>query len=1002
METARTGNWFVENPLAISRLDKLSRNEEIQDKLAAPGCEWDLIICDEAHKMSATFSGGEISYTKRYKLGQLLSTLTRHYLLMTATPHNGKDEDFQLFMALLDGDRFEGRFRDGVHTEDVSDLMRRLVKENLYKFDGTPLFPERFAYSVPYKLSNGEAKLYSSVTNYVREEFNRLEALQNDKSAGTLGFALTTLQRRLASSPEAIYQSLSNRKEKLEGRLKEFELLKRGSIIRDFNFNLHDGFGIEDLEDMEDAPESEIEQTDREILDTTTASRSVDELRLEIKTLTELKTLANEVRLSGDDKKWQELSGLLNEVFYTRQESQESKVSMENSQYSFEPSQHQKIVIFTEFRATLSYLFQRITTLFGREDSVVVIHGDIHREQRLLAQESFRHDPNVKVLLATDAAGEGINLQRAHLMVNYDLPWNPNRIEQRFGRIHRIGQTEVCHLWNLVAEETREGDVYRTLLHKLEEERLALGGQVFDVLGKIQFEGKSLKDLLIQAIRYGEQPEVQARLHQVVENAFDREKIQNLLSDHALAQDSMDTSEVSRIREEMERAELRRLQPYYVESFFMESFKSLGGVLNQKEPRRYQVTQVPSQIRNRDRLIGIGEPVLSRYERIVFEKSLVSPQGQPIAGLVSPGHPLLNATIDITLERHRHLLRQGVMLVDDNDLSDQPRMLMYLEHSIQDGTLTRQDQHRTISKQMLYLEIDSEGNTLSRSYAPYLDYRSLKNHEPSIKNILDRTECEWINVDIESKGLEYAVSNMVPAHLEMIRSRKMELLLKTESAVKERLTKEIAYWDHRAADLREQELAGKRNARLNADGANRRADSLQGRLQKRMGEIQKEKQISALPPVVVGGALIIPIGLLNKMMGFIPPVTSPRNTQASAARARRVVMEIERSLGFDPVDRELDKLGYDIESRVTGTGKLRFIEVKGRQSGADTITVTKNEILTSLNKPEDYILAIVEFIDDFEHKVHYIREPFKRDPDFGVTSVNYNMADLIERAVVPS
>ena len=157
LEAARTGNWFLETNLVIARLDKLSRNEDVQHKLQAPDCGWDLVVCDEAHKMSATFFGGEIKYTKRYRLGQLLSTLTRHFLLMTATPHNGKEEDFQLFMALLDGDRFEGRFRDGVHVADVSDLMRRMVKENLLKFDGTPLFPERIAYTVPYKLSDAEA-----------------------------------------------------------------------------------------------------------------------------------------------------------------------------------------------------------------------------------------------------------------------------------------------------------------------------------------------------------------------------------------------------------------------------------------------------------------------------------------------------------------------------------------------------------------------------------------------------------------------------------------------------------------------------------------------------------------------------------------------------------------------------------------------------------------------------------------------------------------------------
>src|SRR6201987_2792732 len=255
LEAARTGNWFLETNLVIARLDKLSRNEDVQEKLKAPDCGWDLIVCDEAHKMSARAFGGEISYTKRYRLGQLLSTLTRHFLLMTATPHNGNEEDFQLFMALLDGDRFEGRFRDGVHAADVTDLMRRMVKENLLKFDGTPLFPERLAYTVPYKLSDAEARLYGEVTDYVREEFNRAEKLANDKRTGTVGFALTILQRRLASSPEAIYQSLHRRRERLESRLRELELLQRGAIPLPESATASPVLDDEDVEDLEDAPE---------------------------------------------------------------------------------------------------------------------------------------------------------------------------------------------------------------------------------------------------------------------------------------------------------------------------------------------------------------------------------------------------------------------------------------------------------------------------------------------------------------------------------------------------------------------------------------------------------------------------------------------------------------------------------------------------------------------------------------------------------------------------
>ncbi len=1007
LEAARTGNWFMETNLVIARLDKLSRNEDVQQKLQAPDCRWDLVVCDEAHKMSATNFGGETKYTKRYRLGQLLSTLTRHFLLMTATPHNGKEEDFQLFMALLDGDRFEGRFRDGVHVADVSDLMRRMVKENLLKFDGTPLFPHRIAYTVPYKLSEAEAHLYKEVTEYVREEFNRADALENDKRAGTVGFALTILQRRLASSPEAIYQSLRRRRERLESRLREMEVLQRGGQAAPVLAATVPALDAEDVEDLEDAPDNEVEAVQEEILDQATAARTIVELKAEIETLKRLESLALSVRRSGTDTKWRELANLLGEIFTSSAIA--NLAAQPPAKYDAAnitppmPSPHQKLVIFTEHRDTLNYLEGRISTLLGRKGAVVTIHGGIGREERLKVQEAFKHDPEVQVLLATDAAGEGINLQRAHLMVNYDLPWNPNRIEQRFGRIHRIGQTEVCHLWNLVADDTREGDVYRKLLEKLEQARLTLGGQVFDVLGKIQFEGKSLRELLIQAIRFGERPDIKAYLTTVLDQALDRDHLQNLLEDGALAHDAMDASRVHRIREEMERAEARRLQPHYIESFFHEAFQRMGGKTKQREPRRYEITHVPAPVRNRDRLIGIGEPVLPRYERIAFEKALVAPQGQPLAAFVCPGHPLLDSVIDLTLERHRDLLKRGTVLVDERDSGTSPRVLFYIEHSIQDASLTRSGERRIVSKRMLYVEIDAEGAARHVHYAPYLDYRPLRTDEPGVDALLNRPECTWINRDLEPKAQGYAVAHVVPEHLEEVRAPRLKLIAKTEAAVKERLTKEITYWDHRAAQLREQEQAGRVNAKLNSGEARKRADLLQGRLQKRLEELKLEAQISPLPPVVLGGLLVVPTGLLAEMSGRTKPeTTAPVDTQASAARARAVIMEIERSLGFDPTDRELEKLGYDIESRVPNTGKLRFIEVKGRVEGAATITVTKNEILYSLNKPEDFILAIVEFLSADAHRVHYVRQPFQREPDFGVTSVNYDFAELLGRAKAPA
>jgi len=1004
LEAARTGNWFIENDLAIARLDKLSRNEEVQRKLAAPDNRYDLVVCDEAHKLSATFFGGEVKYTRRYRLGQLVSGLTRHFLLMTATPHNGKEEDFQLFLALLDGDRFEGRFRDGVHQVDVTDLMRRMVKENLLKFDGTPLFPERIAYTVPYKLSPAEAGLYKEVTDYVREEFNRAEALANDKRAGTVGFALTILQRRLASSPEAIYQSLRRRRERLEKRLRELELLQRGGAAPPA-VTPGPVLDADDVEDLEEAPENEVEAAEEEILDQATAASTIAELELEIETLSRLEALAADVRRSGQDTKWRELSQLLSEIFtpaaLTTGEPDPPPYGAGTIPRPV-PSPRQKLVLFTEHRDTLAYLERRIGALLGRPGAISIIHGGMGREERRKAQESFLHDPEVRVLLATDAAGEGINLQRAHLMVNYDLPWNPNRLEQRFGRIHRIGQTEVCHLWNLVAEETREGDVYRRLLEKLEEARQALGGQVFDVLGKLQFEGRPLRELMIEAIRYGDRPDVRARLTHAIERAVDRAHIRELLEERALAHDAMDASRVARVREDMERAEARRLQPHYVESFFREAFKRLGGSAHEREPRRYELTHVPAPVRHRDRQIGAGDPVLPRYERIAFEKPLIAPAGQPLAAFVCPGHPLLDAVLDLTLERQRDLLKRGTVLVDERDPGTAPRVLFFLEHAIQDASLLPTGERRAISRRLLYVEMDAGGNAQHLNYAPYLDYRPLGEGEPDAATLLARPEMAWITRELEQRAQGHAIATVVPEHVKEVRERRLGWIDKTRTAVKDRLTKEIAYWDHRAEQLKLQEQAGKAGARLNSQEARRRADELQSRLERRLVELDREAQVSAAPPVVLGAIAVVPTGLLAKVSGRImPAVVAAADTQASAARARAIVMQTERKLGFDPVDREFERLGYDIESRVPGSGKLRFIEVKGRIAGADTVTVTKNEILYSLNKPDEFILALVEFRGDEGHRVHYLRQPFRREPDFGVTSVNYDFAELLARAEEP-
>jgi hypothetical protein len=326
-----------------------------------------------------------------------------------------------------------------------------------------------------------------------------------------------------------------------------------------------------------------------------------------------------------------------------------------------------------------------------------------------------------------------------------------------------------------------------------------------------------------------------------------------------------------------------------------------------------------------------------------------------------------------------------------------------LEHSVQDASVLKNGDRRTISKQMLYVELDEAGNARHLHYAPYLDYRPLRDGEPGVDALFARPEFSWITRDLEQKALGHAIAEVVPEHLKEVRDRRSSWIAKARAAVKDRLTKEIGYWDHRAEELKAQEQAGRPNARLNSQEARRRADDLQGRLQKRMEQLDLESQVSALPPVALGGHVVVPAGLMALMTGQpLPESARCADTQAAAARARAIIMDVERTLGFEPTDREFDKLGYDIESLEPSTGRLRFLEVKGRVTGAATITVTKNEILYSLNKPDDFILAIVEFMDGDDHRVHYVRRPFQREPDFGVTSVNYDFAELLGKAEHPS
>ncbi|MBC6404686.1 MAG: DUF3883 domain-containing protein [Rhodospirillales bacterium] len=989
IQGSRSGNPFDDNDRLIARLDVLARNDELQEKLTS-SAEWDLIVADEAHRMSATCFGNEVKETKRYRLGRQLSRVCRHFLLMSATPHNGKEKDFQLFMALLDGDRFEGRFRDSAHLADAGDMMRRLTKEALLRFDGRPLFPERRAYTAQYELSPQEAELYTAVTGYVREEMNRVQRFAADdaKKRNNVGFALQILQRRLASSPAAIHRSLQRRRARLENQLSEGRLAARG-IAPAFGsartgseklWNLDEILG-----NLDEYGQDEVDDLEEEISAAATSAKTLQQLALEVQTLKRLEAMALAVLRSGKDAKWQQFDKIL------------------DGDPMRDPDGHRrKLIVFTEAKDTLEYLHKKVAARIGRPGAVDTIHGGLSREHRRRVIERFMQDRDLLVLIANDAAGEGVNLQRGHLMVNYDLPWNPNRIEQRFGRIHRIGQTEVCHLWNLVAKDTREGEVYARLLQKLEAARQALGGRVYDVLGEL-FDERPLKDLLFEAIRYGEQEEVKARLFRTLDGAVDRKHLLRLLEKRQLTGDSMPEARVRELRQEMERAEAQRLQPHHIQSFFVEAFQRLGGRIERREEGRWEITRVPFMLREHDRRTGSGPPLRKRYERICFEKSKIG--RQPVAAFVYPGHPLLDAVIGLLRERHGHLMKQGAVLIDDTGDAgggSGVSALFLLEHSVQDGRPAASGKTSVISQKLQFAAIDAAGQVTDAGIAPHLNLRPASSAE--IEAVEDLLNAGWLGGDLETQVLRFATAELAQAHLAEVRARRLREIDKVEREVKARLRQEINHWDARAFELKEQEKAG-RQTRLSWQNAERRAEELAQRLRRRLASIERERCISALPPRVRGGMLVVPIGLLRPRMPGAPAMTGPGLSEDPLARreielaAMEAVMAAERALGNRPEDLSARKVGYDIASYDPQTGRMRFIEVKGRHAGAGTVTITRQEVITSLHEPEKFILAIVRVEQGYVQEPRYIRGALDtREPPFEQNAIQFDLNRLLERA----
>ena len=1012
VEDSRTGNPFVEKSLLIARLDQLSRSEDMLDRVK--GSQWDLVIVDEAHKMSANRYSGELRRTKRFVLGEALRERTRHLLLLTATPHNGKDDDFLAFMTLVDPDMFEGRLRrrgsgdERAEMPDTSQVMRRIVKESLRTFEGRRLFPQRHAHSLNFELSEPEAELYEAVTDYVRTGMNRALRMQEggDRRGIMVGFALAGLQRRLASSPAAIYHSLRRRRDRLAEQESELRrLASSGDPVP--VVDLPRGVRIADLEnfDFDDYSDEEFEQLESIVIDAATAAGTADELAAEVAELEALVELADGVRSSREDTKWVQLRDLLRSGRFEVGAS----VSGHGGDSGGDATVP-KLIVFSEHKDTLTYLEERITAELGRPEAVVVIHGGIRRHDRRAIQDRFRVDPTVQVMVATDAAGEGVNLQAANLMVNYDLPWNPNRIEQRFGRIHRIGQNRPCHMWNLVAHETREGQVFQRLFEKIEQQRGVFGDQVYDVLGDSQIN-VSLRDLLMRAIRSDADPGHAVWMDEVIDGDIGTQ-LNGVLEERALVSGLVDAAANDEIRRTMAQARARKLLPWFVQTFFSTALSRYGGRITGREHGRFEITRVPVGVRaSADPALG---PVHDRYHRVTFDKAHVegdrprSGSGAPSAlrgvgaraELVSPGSPLLTAVLRKVSADHGETLQRGAILVDPRDPSVEPRLLVFLDHSITDGRLVH-GSRQVVSRRVQYVEIDRHGDVRDPGGQPYLNYAPPAEAQA---DLLDgHLDLDWAGHAAEAGARDWAIEQMATPHFEEVRAVVTNRVARVAEAVRERLEAEIRYWDLRAEEIKAQELAGGK-PRLNSGRARARAEELEARLAQRRADLALEENLHNAPPTVVGAALVVPQGLLDQLQGSPPDPDATADKMETDRRAVAAVMKAERALGRRPEQQQHSNPGFDVLSYDPDKGVGYLIEVKGHLPGTEQISVSKTQVGQAQCSPDVWRLAVVSVPNepDAEPEVRYLIRPFEGvSMHEAQTSIPLRVSDLLAQSLPP-
>jgi superfamily II DNA or RNA helicase len=924
------GSAWERFPQTITSLD-FAKRPEIREGIVR--AHWDLVVIDEAHKCSAHTYGREVKKTKRYEFGEMLSRETDRLVLLTATPHQGDVDQFEHFLRLLDEDQFVGLDldREMIRLEESPWFLRR-IKEHLRDFDGKPIFTQRRAVTQPFELSPSEKNLYDAVTDYINEFLPR----QTGRRRSSVALARSVLQRRLASSLGAIEATLRSRRKRFTDLLEELDRMtpaQREKRLQEMRL-----LEVDDEIDTDDADAEELE----ELATQATVAARIEDIRHEVDRLGGLITECEATRAVGDESK---LTAL--------------KRCLDRAEFGELKDGRGKLLIFTEYRATQDYLLHHLerwgfTTCF--------IHGGLDAQRRKDAQTLFQTDRQICV--ATEAAGEGINLQFCHLMINYDMPWNPNRLEQRMGRIHRIGQKFDVTVFNFVAENTIEGTILLRLLMKLDEIRRAMGNdRVFDVIGTLlKLNDVNLEEMLRDAAyNPAKLDEYAAEIERIsAERLEEYEQATGI----ALATRQVN---LERVRPKDWRSEERRLMPEFVERFFIQAAERARLRVEARADSLWRVEHVSQRLRapSLTSVQRFGPPATS-YKKLTFHKEHLQEDRHLDAELLSPGHPLFGATVEVLEENLAHARQAAAAFVDPFAASPYRLYLFELrvmgEMPAGPGGATRPiPAHAELA---VVLEDEHGGFEIAppdilHDLTPASHLRDLTS--PSPEDI--RRSERWVQVT-RTTGLV--------DQLRQDRARELEIRRDfIERSFHELVKQRRGAW----ASLASRVAAGEESFKLARDEAQRALEETERRRAQKVAELRHLEILRPGPAIYIGCAVVNPVA--------DPEISRVAKVDEEAERiAIEVAMSFERERGWRPlyIGDFKDGSGFDIRSISPAEGdgrrEIRRIEVKGRTGSDPTVVLSPNEWTQARRHRETYWLYVIADVKTDAPKLYRIRDPF--------------------------